>query len=221
MKPFLPYLALLFSFLIGSIPTAYLMGRMRGIDIRQHGSRNVGATNAFRVLGKSWGITCLVLDMLKGLIPIAFLFRIHTFGFSGWSAEGWMWTLGLAAIAGHMFSPFLNFKGGKGVATSLGVVLAIAPLPMLIAFALGILIIWRTGYVSLASMTGASLLPILILIFQWRQHPWISVVITVLLAVVIVWKHRANIQRLREGTEKRIIISGNGRSKTPSGGGLS
>jgi glycerol-3-phosphate acyltransferase PlsY len=104
-----------------------------------------------------------------------------------------------------MFSPFLGFKGGKGVATSLGVVLAIAWFPMLVVFLLGLGIIFSTGYVSLASITGASLLPFLILAFQWSSKPWISFAVTFMLGVMIVWKHRSNIARLRAGTEKRII----------------
>lgn len=200
-------IALLVTFLIGSIPTAYLMGRMKGIDIRQHGSGNVGATNAFRILGKTWGIACLVVDMLKGLLPVALLFQPGAV-VPGWGhPEAWQWIVGLTAIAGHMFSPFLNFKGGKGVATSLGVVLAIAPLPMLIAFILGLTLIGVTGYVSVASITGAALLPFLVLLLGGHggSRPWISVFVTLLLGVMIIWKHRANIQRLRAGTEKRIL----------------
>lgn len=196
-------IALICSFLIGSIPTAYLMGRLKGIDIRKHGSGNVGATNAFRILGKGWGITCLVLDIVKGLVPVL-LFSSQKFLHHP-PSEIWLWVVGLTAIAGHMFSPFLNFKGGKGVATSLGVVLAIAPMPMGIVFALGITIIAVTGYVSVASISGASLLPFLILVLKWQERPWVSFTVTLLLGAMIVWKHRSNIARLRAGTEKRIF----------------
>jgi len=200
----LPLIALVLSFMIGSIPTAFLMGRARGIDIRQFGSGNVGATNAFRVLGKSWGLACLLIDMLKGLVPVM-LFTPNLF-FQAWHGyASYEWLIGLAAIAGHMFSPFLKFRGGKGVATSLGVVLAIAPWPMLIALATGLVLIWLTGYVSVGSIAGAALLPPLTLILQWGERPWTSVAITFFLALAIVWKHRANIQRLRAGTEKRLF----------------
>jgi acyl phosphate:glycerol-3-phosphate acyltransferase len=203
-----PILALIASFMIGSIPTAYLMGRLKGVDIRQYGSGNVGATNAFRVLGKSWGIACLAFDILKGWLPVALLFPAAHFAFPGLSVEGWRWIVGLTAIAGHMFSPFLKFHGGKGVATSLGVVLAIAPLPMLIVFILGLLIIWRTGYVSVASITGSALLPFLILFLNWKERPWISFVIMAVLGFMIIWKHRPNIERLRAGSEKRLFGRG-------------
>ena len=218
MKLFLPWLAILISFLIGSIPTAYLMGRARGIDIRQHGSCNVGATNAFRVLGKGWGIACLILDMLKGLLPTAFLFSAALFRPGGMPAEGWLWLIGLAAIAGHMFTPFLGFRGGKGVATTLGVVLAIAPLPMIIVFLLGLAIIWLTGYVSVASIIGASLLPFLIAACYWRERPWISLSVTMALGLIIIWKHRGNIRRLRAGTEKKILRRHKPVSTSTSGG---
>ena len=206
MHPLLTPLALLLAFFSGSIPTAYLMGRIRGIDIRRHGSGNVGATNAFRVLGKEWGIACLLFDMLKGWAPV-FLLASVRFA-PAWPPLGWAWALGLAAILGHMFSPFVGFKGGKGVATSLGVLLAIHPLPMLAVLALGLAIIGATGYVSLASITGAILLPPLFGFWTARGEgrvAWLSVAITALLGAVIVWRHRANIARLRAGTENRII----------------
>lgn len=199
----LALIALLLAFLLGSIPFALLLGRMKGVDIRRHGSGNVGATNAFRVLGKGLGILCLVLDMLKGWLPVTVLGRGHA-GL-GLGTEGWMWALAFAAIAGHMFSPWLHFRGGKGVATSLGVLLAIAPLPLLVAFVGGLLIIAVTGYVSLASMTCAALLPVLIFAFHAAAPPWLSIALTAALAVLIIWKHRSNITRLRNGTESRIV----------------
>jgi glycerol-3-phosphate acyltransferase PlsY len=119
-----------------------------------------------------------------------------------------MWLAGLAAIAGHMFSPFLGFKGGKGVATSIGALLAIAPLALLAAIAAGLFVIWLTGYVSLASIACSAALPVLIVILNLARRspvPWTSVLVTALLAVVIAWKHRANIQRLRQGTESRVF----------------
>jgi acyl phosphate:glycerol-3-phosphate acyltransferase len=204
MRYLLPIAALAGAFLIGSIPTGYLMGRLKGVDIRRHGSGNIGATNAFRVLGKSWGMLCLALDILKGWLPVAVLFPGEFFAL-GWPLDGWQWAVGLAAIAGHMFSPFLRFRGGKGVATSLGVILAIAPAPTLVVLLIGILLIWLTGYVSVASMTGAVLLPVLILIFYWDYPPWISICVTLGLGIAIIWKHRANIHRLRQGSETRLF----------------
>lgn len=196
--------ALIIAFFIGSFPTAYVLGLARGIDIRNHGSGNPGATNAFRVLGKTWGIVCLILDILKGWLPVTVLAGVGGTR-SGGALELWLWMLGFAAISGHMFSPFLRFRGGKGVATSLGVILAIAPKAMLAAFVAGVGVIWLTGYVSLASIVGAGLLPILILILQWPERPWVSVLVTILLAGIIVFKHRGNIARLRAGTERRLF----------------
>ncbi len=206
MEYFKIALALLVSFFCGSIPTAYLMGKkIKGLDIRQFGSGNVGATNAFRVLGKGWGTTCLVLDVFKGWLPTMMLGALLVSEHSlHWPSDAKYWAVGLAAILGHMFTPFLKFKGGKGVATSLGVVLAIAPLPVLIVAVVAVMIIWLTKYVSLASIIGSALLPLMILILQFKQDPWTSVTITTLLGLMIIWKHRSNIQRLRAGTEKRL-----------------
>jgi acyl phosphate:glycerol-3-phosphate acyltransferase len=208
-------LSILVAFLLGSTPTALLMGRMKGVDIRQHGSGNIGATNALRVLGRRWGITCLVIDIIKGAVPAA-MPMAELFTLPG-SIDLWQWILGLSAIAGHMFSPWVGFRGGKGVATSLGVMLAIVTIPMTVAFLVGATVIWLWGYVSLGSVIGAVLLPLLIALEPlvrhdwaslranpWGLYPWFSLGLTTVLATMIVWKHRGNIQRLREGTERRI-----------------
>jgi glycerol-3-phosphate acyltransferase PlsY len=201
-------LALLAAFMIGSIPTAYVMGRIKGIDIRLQGSGNVGATNAFRVLGKGWGVACLGFDILKGWLPARALFQAEFFA-PHWPLDGWQWAVGLAAIAGHMFSPFLKFKGGKGVATSLGVILAIAPLPTLAVFVIGVATVVATGYVSAGSVLGAALLPVLVIALGTTTVPplqaWTSFAITFFLGAAIIYKHRANIRRLRAGTEKKIL----------------
>lgn len=196
------------AFAIGSTPTAFLLGRAKGIDIRRHGSGNIGATNAMRVLGKPWGILCLLIDAFKGWLPTAMGAWIAQLFALRWPVDAWMWIAGIAAIAGHMFTPFLDFRGGKGVATSIGVMLAIAPLALLAALAAGVAIIWLTGYVSLASIVAASMMPPLILILdiaKGRSPEWTTVCVTALLAAAIAWKHRANIQRLRSGTESRIF----------------
>ncbi len=213
MDSILKIVALLaLAFLVGSIPTAFLMGRLRGIDIRRHGSGNVGATNAFRVLGKGWGIGCLLLDALKGWLPVTLLAATTPVGLP---AVAWPWALGLAAILGHMFTPWLGWSGGKGVATSLGVILAIEPLATLGALAVGLAIIGLTGYVSLASLTGAALLPLLIVgVGLARQGDWdrVSFFVTLALAAAIFYKHRGNIVRLRAGTESRLFQSKTGES---------
>jgi glycerol-3-phosphate acyltransferase PlsY len=201
----MPALALLLAFLAGSFPTALLMGRAKGIDLRRQGSGNIGATNAFRVLGKAWGIACLLMDAAKGLAP-ATLLAGDAWLPGALAPKTWMLIVGLAAIAGHMFSPWVGFKGGKGVATSLGVFLAIAPAALGVCLALGILIIATTGYVSLASIVGAALLPILIFAFAPPDdRPWTVIVIAASLGVFVIWKHRANIRRLMGGSENRIF----------------
>jgi glycerol-3-phosphate acyltransferase PlsY len=160
-------------------------------------------------MGKKWGGLCLALDVLKGWLPVTLMAKAYLLtSLRGLPQDGWMWLAGLAAIAGHMFSPFLGFKGGKGVATSIGALLAIAPLALLAAIAAGLFVIWLTGYVSLASIACSAALPVLIVILNLARRspvPWTSVLVTALLAVVIAWKHRANIQRLRQGTESRVF----------------
>jgi glycerol-3-phosphate acyltransferase PlsY len=177
------------------------MGKAKGIDIRQHGSGNVGATNAFRVLGKSWGIACLVVDALKGALPVLAAMVIGSLTMN----ELAPWLVGIAAVAGHMFSPFMGFRGGKGVATSLGVMLAIVPLPMLAVMIVGIALIWRSGFVSLGSVLGSALLPLAVLAIHWPQRPWLPFAVTALMGAAVIWKHRANIARLRNGTEKKFF----------------
>lgn len=196
--------AIILAYMVGSIPTGLILGRCQGIDIRLYGSGNIGATNTFRVLGRRWGIVCLVLDILKGYLPVWILVAEY-FAPSGIQLDSWHWMIGLTAVSGHMFTPFLRFRGGKGVATSLGVLLAIVPVPFLIVLAIGMLIVWLSGYVSLASITCATLLPLLILIVDYKTKPWMSCIITSLLAGMIIYKHRTNIRRLLDGTECRIF----------------
>lgn len=200
-----PAASLLLAFLLGSLPTAFVMGKLKGIDIRTVGSGNVGATNAFRVLGKAAGIACLLIDAFKGWLP-AMIFSTSAWRPEAMSRPVWMIVVGLAAIAGHSFSPWIGFKGGKGVATSLGVFLAVAPVPMLICLAVGIAIIAGTGYVSLASITGAALLPILMIVLPGRDgRAWPAIILAAALGAFVIWRHRANIKRLLAGTENRIF----------------
>jgi acyl phosphate:glycerol-3-phosphate acyltransferase len=207
---FLPVAAVFLAFLCGSIPTALLMGKLKGLDIRQHGSGNVGATNALRVLGKRWGVACLLIDGLKGWLP-AMLFTGRIIDYFHWYPPGlvhpnWTLVLGLAAVTGHMFSPWIGWKGGKGVATSLGAFLAVAPIPVLICLGIGLALIAVTGYVSLASITGAGLLAILIFALSPADNrPWAVIVVAAALGAFVIWKHRENIQRLRDGTESKVF----------------
>jgi len=185
------------SYLLGATPTAYLAGRLaRGIDLRQHGSKNLGATNVYRVLGWRWAIPVALIDIAKGAIPVALFGRWAAAG--PWVAVG----LGIAAVLGHVFSPYMRFKGGKGVATALGVFLALAPVAVLIAVPVWGGSLWLTGYVSLSSLVAAASFPVWVKLTAPGAVSafWASLA----LAVLIVFSHRANVQRLLAGTENRF-----------------
>jgi glycerol-3-phosphate acyltransferase PlsY len=168
----------------------------RGIDLREHGSKNLGATNVYRVLGWGWAIPVALVDIAKGAVPVAVF---------GPLAQGGPWVtvaLGIAAVLGHMFSPYVGFKGGKGVATAAGMFLALAPLAMAIALPIWGLCLWATGYVSLSSILAAAAFPLLVHFTLPGTTPtlWASVA----LAALILYSHRANIGRLLAGTENRF-----------------
>ncbi len=182
------------SYLFGSIPCGYLLGKVRGVDLRCHGSGNIGATNAFRVLGIQLGIVVFICDVVKGLVPALVGAR---FG------PGWGVLAGLAAVAGHSWSVFLGFRGGRGVATSTGVVLALMPKAVIIALIIWVLILLSTGYVSLASIIATVSLPVIAL---FLQAPWIYFVFAIPAPLLIVVRHLPNIRRLRNGIEPRIDI---------------
>ena len=185
------------AYLLGATPTAYLAGRLaRGIDLREHGSRNLGATNVYRVLGWRWAIPVALVDIAKGAVPVALFARWA--GMDPWGAVA----LGIAAVLGHVFSPYMGFRGGKGVATALGMFLALAPLAVAIALPVWGGILWLTGYVSLSSVIAAASFPVWVRLSQPAALPafWASVG----LAALIVFSHRANLRRLLAGTENRF-----------------
>jgi glycerol-3-phosphate acyltransferase PlsY len=196
-----PIVGVLISYLAGSIPSAYLAGKFRGVDLRQHGSGNLGATNVVRVLGPRIGGVVFLADLLKGFLPVYFL-PTYT---DTLRPELWALVYGIAAIAGHVKPVFLLGKGGgKGVATATGVFLALAPVPMLVANAVWIAAFYLTRYVSLASLLAAAVLPVAIL--AWTRNPQSLVFIaSVVIASFVFWTHRANIGRLRRGEEHRFV----------------
>ena len=196
-----PIVGVIISYLAGSIPSAYIAGRLRGIDLRKHGSGNLGATNVVRVLGAKTGAVVFIADLLKGFLPVYFL-PMYT---ETLRPELWALVYGIAAILGHVKPIFLLWKGGgKGVATASGVFLALAPIPMLVAEAVWIVTFYFTRYVSLASLLGAAVLPIAIL--AWYRNPQSFVFIaSVIIAAFVFWTHRANIGRLRRGQEHRFV----------------
>jgi len=196
-----PVVGLIISYLAGSIPSAYIAGKLRGVDLRKHGSGNLGATNVVRVLGAKTGAVVFIADLLKGFLPVYFL-PIYT---ETLRPELWALAYGAAAIAGHVKPIFLLGKGGgKGVATASGVFLALAFVPMLVSEAVWIATFYFTRYVSLASLLGAAVLPIAIL--AWYRDPQSPVFIaSVIIAAFVFWTHRANIGRLRRGEELRFV----------------
>lgn len=183
------------SYLLGSIPNGLILGKaIWGVDLRQHGSKNIGATNAWRTIGKAGGISIFALDFLKGAIS-AYL-GLHL---GGSELAGVL--CGILAIAGHSWSVFLAFKGGKGVATGLGVIAALMPMVTLIVFAVWFAIVYFTGYVSLGSIVGAALVPILTLFFGLHTE---FLILGLIAAVFIIYRHKSNIERLLNGTESKI-----------------
>jgi glycerol-3-phosphate acyltransferase PlsY len=193
-------LAVVLSYIAGSIPAAYVAGKSRGIDLRRFGSGNLGATNVVRALGWKIGLMVFAFDLAKGAIPVLVLPQ-WTAG--ALSREVVAILCGVAAILGHFRPVFLRFgKGGKGVATAAGVFFALAPLPMLAAVAVFAVVVLATGYVSLGSLTAAVVLPSLLLVTEGLRSPIFQV--SVVLAVFVFWTHRANIRRLRRGEEYRF-----------------
>ena len=195
------------SYLLGSIPFGYLAGRLGGIDIRQVGSGNVGATNVVRVLGKIYGYPVFALDVLKGFAAVKISMSMTPGPPPQWNSAEIVGILaGMSSVLGHLYQPWLSFKGGKGVATAGGVLLALMPIATLIGAAIWIIVFWLTRYVSLASVTAAVLLPIVILVVSWqdqnRKKP--LVYSSVCVAALVVWRHRSNLSRLMRGTEPRF-----------------
>lgn len=189
---------LVLSYLLGATPTSFWVGRVvHGLDLREHGSGNLGATNALRVLGWRSALPVVVVDVVKGWIP--------TWLFADLAGVTFPWTLafGTAAIVGHMFSFWVGFRGGKGMATSAGAFLALAPWAVLGGFVVWLTLTFATGYVSLASIAAAVVLPPLIAVTPHRGGTSL-VSFSVALAAFVVWKHRANIGRLRRGEENRF-----------------
>jgi glycerol-3-phosphate acyltransferase PlsY len=186
------------SYLLGAVPTSYIAGRLlRGIDLREHGSKNLGATNLYRVLGWRVAVPVGLFDMAKGLVPVLlFAPRVST-------SQTFALVCGLTAVVGHVFSVFVGFKGGKGVATAAGVMLGLTPAALLIALVVWIAVVALTGYVSLGSIVAAAVFPVAVRLVDPPDQPeilWLDMAA----AAGIIWLHRANIARLLRGTENRF-----------------
>lgn len=183
-----------FAYLLGSVPSGFVLGKLSGVDVRQVGSGNIGATNVARALGKWQGVLTLVADALKGALPVALgLWLALPPSDIAWLAA--------AAFAGHLYPMFLKFRGGKGVATALGAMLAIAPGATAIMVLLFAVVVLATRWVSLSSMVAAAAAPLALWL---TSQPWEIVWLGVFVAAMIVWRHRGNIQRLLAGTEPRF-----------------
>ena len=226
----------LIAFFLGSIPFGLIIAKLKGIDIRAHGSGNIGATNVLRVVGKKYGITCLFLDALKGLIPTMIgLSLIRLLGPDGqphhnpmsiealtgygtvlpaadqWKAQTLQVLTGFLAILGHNFSPWVGFKGGKGIATSAGVLIALMPAAVVLLILVWLIAFSISRYVAVASIAAAAALPILTIFGSWyhgklADGTWNKplLIFTVIISVLAIWKHRSNLERLRAGTEHRF-----------------
>ena len=196
--------AMVASYLLGSIPAAYIAGKTKGIDLRTHGSGNLGATNVIRVLGKKIGIAVFAFDMAKGAFPVYFFPRwAESFGAPLPTPVIAAILCGIAAIVGHVRPIYLGFgKGGKGVATAAGVFLALAPVQTLLTLLVFGVVLFSSGYVSLGSLTAGLILPVLLGLSIGVRSP--IFVISVLIAAFVFWTHRANIARLRTGEEHRF-----------------
>jgi len=204
MGYFVLFLGFVSAYLIGSIPTAYIFGRvLKGVDIREYGSGNVGATNVLRVIGKIPGITVLIIDIIKGFICATYLASGFLYLAPVTRPELYRILIGLSAIAGHNWTAFLKFKGGKGVATSAGVVIGLIPKIFWLGFLVWLITFFITGFVSLSSIIAVIAIPIFTLAFG---QPVEIVVFMCILCLIIVYKHKANIRRLARGEEKRIAF---------------
>ena len=197
------------AYLVGGIPFGFLIGKMRGVDVRTVGSKNIGATNVFRTVGKKWGVLAFACDVLKGLIP--------TLLAKQWALDpelppdgSWFpLVVGVMCVVGHMLTPYMKFRGGKGVATAFGMLLGLAPALVGTAFALFAVIFALSHYISLGSISAAAFLMVAVWFpilgtEGWRNLP--QCVLVTLMAAFVIFKHRANIGRLISGTESKIYL---------------
>jgi len=188
------FVSFLFGFVCGTIPFGYIIGRIKGIDIRQHGSGNIGFTNVNRIFGVKYAIPVFILDFAKGFLPTFFAHSLGLFAI----------LVGIGALLGHIFTPILKFRGGKGVATTFGVVLALSPLIFAIDIGLFLIILFVFSYVSLASISFAVALPLLTIIFS--RNNLSLFLFTLLTGIIIILTHLANIRRLLKKEESKFQL---------------
>lgn len=221
----------LIAFLAGSVPFGLFIAKAKGVNIREHGSGNIGATNVLRVIGKPYGIACLILDFLKGFLPTLLAINIYLIMgknpqmsveslqnlgtifplADAWKAQTLIILTGLAAILGHNYSPWIGFKGGKGIATSGGVLVALMPVGVLVLLVIWLLLFFGTRYVSIASIGTALAVPFVTIYGSYR-HGYLAdgtwnkplFVFSIIIALMATWRHRSNITALKNGTEHKF-----------------
>ena len=208
------FILIIFAYLLGSVPFSFLIAKAHGKDLRKIGSGNIGATNAMRALGKKWGYLCLLLDILKGLGPMLLAPALLEFGDQPCPGTLTLWLLvGCAPVLGHVFPVYLKFRGGKGVATSLGIVLGLWPYYTLCgigAFMIWLIILWVWRFVSLSSILAAISFPVFLVLFiifdpSWDfAQLWPLVLVAILMASLLVIRHTGNIKRLLNSSESKI-----------------
>jgi len=186
---------LLPAYLIGSIPFGYLIGRMRGVDVRTVGSKNIGATNVYRTVGKKWGFLAFFCDFLKGFAP-TMLAVSWVAGVSDLAVA-----VGLVCVVGHTLTVFMKFRGGKGVATAFGMLMALVPVPALCAFGIFVVTVWLSHYISLGSCLAAASLAVML---WFLAVPLALQIVMTLIAIFVIYKHKSNIRRLIDGCENKI-----------------
>ncbi len=198
------------GYLVGSIPFGFLAGKSRGVDIRQHGSGNIGATNVLRTLGKPLGITVFILDVLKGALPVALALWLTPSSLTHVAVA-------LATILGHNYTCWLGFKGGKGIATSAGVLMLLFPIPLLLAIATWLVLFFPFRYVSVGSIGAALCIPISECLLSWRsgEWRWPLVIFSIVISILAIWRHRSNIRKLIDGTENRFEPKKKRKDQTP------
>lgn len=185
------------AYLVGGIPFGFLIGKMRGVDLRTVGSKNIGATNVFRTVGKKWGLIAFACDVLKGLVPTLF------------APEAIALWVGIACVVGHMLTPYMKFKGGKGVATAFGMLIGLIPGMVGAAFAIFAVVFALSHYISLGSCTAAAFLMVAIwfpILGTRGAEDLPQCILVTLIAAFIIFKHRSNIGRLLKGTENKIFL---------------
>jgi len=190
-------LLLIVAYLVGAIPTGIVLTRLIGAeDVRKSGSGNIGATNVYRVAGRSVGVATLLGDIIKGVVPVIVAMQMH-------GSPVQVASVASVAFLGHCYPVYLGFRGGKGVATALGIFMVLSPIGVAIASALFVVVVWKSRYISLGSICAAASIPFLVFAFE-RQLP--VTLASVLIAGMVIWRHRGNIQRLINGSENRFNL---------------